>query len=67
MCYSEKLFKVHKVRIGLSKGQLLGKPYTRAFSYVCGERVSDGRHKLIRGKPVCIFCAEGFYYQINEE
>jgi formylmethanofuran dehydrogenase subunit E len=44
-----------------------GKPYTTAFCSVCGEKVSDGRHKLIGGRPVCKSCAEGSYYEIIEE
>lgn len=60
----EVLFKVQKVKIELSKGELPGKPYTKTFCSICGEKVSDGRHKLIGGKPVCRSCAEGSYYEI---
>ena len=48
----EELFKVEKVKIELSKGDMPGKPYTSVFCSVCGEKVSDGRHKLVGGKPV---------------
>lgn len=60
----EKLFKVDKVRIELGPGDMPGEPYTTAFCSLCGEKVSDGRHKLIGGKPVCRSCSDGSYYQI---
>ena len=63
----EELFRVEKVKIELSKGDLPGKPYTRVFCSVCGEKVSDGRHRLIGGKPVCRSCADGSYYQILDD
>ncbi len=64
---AEELFKVEKVKIDLPKSEMPGKPYTTAFCSICGEKVSDGRHKLIGGKPVCISCAEGSYYELVEE
>lgn len=63
----EELFKVDRVKIELGPGDMPGKPYTTAFCSVCGEKVSDGRHKLIGGKPVCRSCAEGSYYELIEE
>jgi formylmethanofuran dehydrogenase subunit E len=63
----EELFKVDKVKIELSKGDMPGKPYTTAFCSVCGEKVSDGRHLLRGGKPVCKSCAEGSYYELIED
>ena len=63
----EELFIVQKVKIELSRGDMPGKPYTTTFCSVCGEKVSDGRHKLIGGKPVCRSCAEGSYYEIIDE
>ena len=63
----EELFKVQKVKIELGLGDMPGKPYTTAFCSVCGEKVSDGRHLLIGGRPVCKSCAEGSYYEIIDE
>ena len=64
---AEELFKVNKVKIELSTSEMPGKPHTTAFCSICGEKVSDGRHKLIGGKPVCISCAEGSYYELIED
>ena len=63
----EELFKVDKVKIELSKSDMPGKPYTTTFCSVCGEKVSDGRHVLRGGKPMCISCAEGSYYELIDE
>ena len=63
----EDLFNVQNVKIELSKGDLPGKPYTKVFCSVCGEKVSDGKHKLIGGKPICRSCAEGSYYELIED
>lgn len=63
----EDLFKVDKVKIELGLGDMPGKPYTTAFCSVCGEKVSDGRHRLVGGKPICISCAEESYYEIIDE
>lgn len=63
----EELFKVNKVKIELSKGELPGKPYTSVFCSICGEKVSDGRHKVRGGKPICISCAEESYYELIDE
>lgn len=63
----EELFKVEKVKIELGLGDLPGKPYTTAFCSICGEKVSDGRHKILGGKPVCRSCADGSYYELIED
>lgn len=63
----EELFKVENVKIELSKGDMPGKPYTTAFCSVCGEKVSDGRHVLVGGRPLCRSCAEGSYYEIIDD
>ena len=41
-----------------------GKPHTTAWCSVCGEKVTDGRHLVRGGKPICISCAEGSYYEL---
>lgn len=63
----EKLFGVEKVKIELSEGEMPGKPHTTAFCSVCGEKVSDGRHVMRDGRPVCRPCAFGSYYELSEE
>lgn len=63
----EELFKVDKVKINLSPSEMPGKPHTTAFCSVCGEKVSDGRHVVRGGKPVCKSCAIESYYELIEE
>ena len=63
----EELFKVEKVKVELTESQMPGKPHTTAFCSVCGEKVTDNRHLVRGGKPVCISCAEGSYYEIIDE
>ncbi|MCC7553377.1 MAG: TraR/DksA C4-type zinc finger protein [Methanobacteriaceae archaeon] len=63
---AEELFKVEKVKIDLKQGEMPGKPYTSVFCSICNEKVSDGRHKVKGGKPVCISCADGSYYELIE-
>lgn len=60
----EELFKVKKVKVELKESQMPGKPHTSTFCTVCGEKVTDGRHLLRGGRPVCVSCAEGSYYEI---
>lgn len=64
---AEELFKVERVKVDLPPSQMPGKPHTSAFCSVCGEKVTDGRHLVRGGKPVCISCAEGSYYELIEE
>ena len=42
----EELFKVDKVKIELSKGDMPGKPYTTAFCSVCGEKQTQAIAKI---------------------
>ena len=64
---AEELFNVEKVHVELKPSQMPGKPHTSVFCSVCGEKVTDGRHVNRGGKPVCIPCAEGAYYEIIDE
>lgn len=61
------LFKFEKVNVELSRGDMPGLPYIIVSCSICGEIISDGRHKLIRGKPVCKSCAEESYYEIIDD
>ena len=63
----EELFNVEKVKVELNESQMPGKPHTTAWCSVCGEKVTDGRHLVRGGKPICISCAEGSYYEIIDE
>lgn len=63
---AEELFKVEKVKVELTPAQMPGKPHTSTFCSVCGEKVTDGRHLVRGGKPICKSCAEGSYYELIE-
>ena len=63
----EDLFKVEKVKIELAPAQMPGKPHTSTFCSMCGEKVTDGMHNKIGGKPVCRSCSEGSYYEVIED
>lgn len=67
MTPAEDLFKVEKVHVDLNPSQMPGKPHTSVFCSVCGEKITDGRHLNRGGKPVCMPCAEGAYYEIIDE
>ena len=60
----EELFEVQKVKVELTEAQMPGKPHTTEICSVCGDKVTDGRHLIIDGKPVCKPCAEGAYYEV---
>ena len=55
------------VHVDLNPSQMPGKPHTSVFCSVCGEKITDGRHLNRGGKPVCMPCAEGAYYEIIDE
>lgn len=58
---------IEKVKVELTPSQMPGKPHTSAWCSVCGEKVTDGRHLVRGGKPICISCAEGSYYEVIED
>ena len=64
---AEELFKVQKVRVFAPEPQWPGAKHTSVFCSVCGEKVTDDHHVLRGGKPVCISCANGSYYELIEE
>ena len=63
---AEELFRVEKVKVNLPPSQMPGKSHTSVFCSVCGEKVTDNHHLIRGGKPVCISCAEGSYYELVE-
>ena len=61
----EELFTYEKVRIlDIPEAQKPGSTHTTAICHVCGEKVTDGRHLVRNGRPICVSCAEGSYYEI---
>lgn len=63
---SEKLFKVERVKVKINESEIPGTPHTSVFCSVCNEKVTDDRHKIKGGKPICISCSDGSYYEIIE-
>ena len=63
----EELFTVQKVKVELTEAQMPGKPHTTEICSVCGDKVTDGRHLIVEGKPVCRPCVEGAYYELMDE
>lgn len=63
----EELFSYERVKIlDIPKVQLPGGPHMTEICHVCGEKVTDSRHLVKNGMPICKSCAEGSYYQIIE-
>ena len=63
----EELFDVQKVKVELTEAQMPGKPHTTEICSICGDKVTDGRHLMVDGKPVCKPCVEGAYYEVIDE
>ena len=64
----EELFTYEKVKVlDIPEAQLPGSAHTSEVCHVCGDKVTDGRHLVRGGRPICKSCAEGSYYQIIEE
>ena len=64
---AEELFNVEKVKIRpIPDAQIPGSAHTSTFCSVCGEKVTDDRHLVRSGRPICKSCAEESYYEIIE-
>ncbi len=58
----EEIFSVQDVVIDLTPGDLPGPPCEIVFCAECGEDVTDAKHTVKDGKPVCKACAGQAYY-----
>ena len=56
------IFSVQEVSISLHDYDLPGPPLEVVYCSKCGEDVTDSRHLLIEGQPVCKACAGQAYY-----
>lgn len=60
----EEMFQVQAVDIDLKPWDMPGKPLEVVYCSRCGEDVTDCRHQLIDGQPVCKACAGQAYYKV---
>lgn len=56
------IFSVQPIIVNLQPGDLPGPPSEIVDCAICGEDVTDGKHTIIDGKPVCKACAGQGYY-----
>lgn len=63
---NEELFDVMDVRVELRPEDMPGRPIKRVMCDSCGEYVQDMRDRLIDGRVLCRYCAEGGYYTIED-
>ena len=61
------LLVIRDVRVSIPKWDLPGRPERKVTCVECGERIFDGRERIINGRIVCRPCAEGAYYRILRE
>lgn len=60
-----ELFRIQEVEVELTDDDLPGKPRRRAVCELCGERVLDGRERVVGGRVLCKSCAgEPVYYRV---
>lgn len=57
------LLKIETVDLDIPTLDLPGFPQRKAMCCSCGERILDGREKLVNGKILCRPCVEGAYYK----
>ncbi len=60
----EEMFEVQKVEIDLKPWDMPGKPIEVVHCSQCGEDVTDCRHIIIDGQPVCKACNGQSYYKV---
>jgi len=61
------LLNIRDVSVSIPKWDLPGLPERKVMCAICGERVFDGREKIVNGRILCRPCAEGAYYRILGE
>lgn len=62
-----ELFRIQEVEVELTDDDLPGKPRHRAACELCGERVLDGRERIVGGRVLCKACAgEPVYYRVTK-
>ncbi len=62
----EELFDVMEVAVNVPPQDMPGRPMRRVQCDSCGEHVQDMREVYQDGKVLCVPCAKGGYYEVNE-
>ncbi len=62
----EELFDVMEVIVKVAPEDMPGRPMRRVQCDSCGEHVQDMREVYRDGKVLCVACAQGGYYEVNE-
>jgi len=62
-----ELFRVIRVKVNYRPEDLPGKPLGSMVCPVCGEGVMDGRQIVRDGVAMCKACADGTYYESEDE
>jgi formylmethanofuran dehydrogenase subunit E len=60
----EELLRVQAIELRLDESDLPGRPRQRIPCSLCGEHVSDERHVIVAGRPLCRSCAGEPYYRV---
>lgn len=61
------LFKVFKVSVELQEWDLPGPSKRKVTCSRCGQVVRDGKEVWVKNEPLCVPCAKGAYFKIQEE
>lgn len=62
----EELFDVMEVIVNVAPQDMPGRPMRRVQCDSCGEHVQDMREVYQDGNVLCVACAKGGYYEVNE-
>ena len=65
--HSEDVVSAQRVTIHIPPEELPGKPKRTVMCVKCREKVMDNKDIMAKGGPICLACAKGPYYRIEEE
>ncbi|MBI3592151.1 MAG: TraR/DksA C4-type zinc finger protein [Nitrospirae bacterium] len=63
----KELFEVMSVKVEIKPEDMPGRPLKRVSCDICGEYVQDMREMHKNGKTLCMPCAEGGYYKVEDK
>jgi len=64
--HSKDVVSAQKVMMHIPPDEMPGKPKRTVMCVKCGEKVMDNKDIITESGPICMGCAEGPYYQIEE-